>query len=230
MVHTSSGRVSARAYGARAGLRNLALAAVAAAAMATAAEAEARILAFGDSLTQGYGLPEQDGFVPQLQGWLRENGAADAVVINGGVSGDTTSGGARRIEWALSDDVDAVVVALGGNDLLRGVDPALTRENLDTILAEIGERDLPVILAGLPAPANYGPEYQDAFAAIFPDLAAEHDAVLYPNFLAGLSESGDTEEVRALMQPDGIHPNAQGVEAIVADIGPIVLELLDETQ
>lgn len=227
MVPTSPARVSARAYGAAAGLRNLFMAAALVACAATAAAAEVRILAFGDSLTQGYGLPEEEGFVPRLQAWLRENGAADSVVINGGVSGDTTAGGARRIEWALSDEVDAVIVALGGNDMLRGVEPSVTRDNLEAILTDITERGLPAILAGLPAPANYGPEYQQAFEAIFPELAAQYDVVLYPSFLTGLSETGDPEEARSLMQPDGIHPNAEGVQAIVADIGPVVLDLVE---
>lgn len=235
MLRTLFGRVSARAYGARGHMRNLALAAAMLAATAQAVAGQAvvgqavagpRILAFGDSLTQGYGLPEADGFVPQLQAWLRANGAPEAIVINGGVSGDTSAGGLNRIAWALTDEVDAVIVALGGNDLLRGIDPALTRANLDGILAEITARDLPVLLAGLPAPPNYGADYQRAFAALFTELAAAHGAMLYPSFLAGLSANGDPAEVRALMQPDGIHPNRAGVAAIVADIGPVVLELI----
>jgi len=227
---TLPARVSARAYGAAAALRNLALVAAVLAAGAVTAAAEVRILAFGDSLTQGYGLPEEDGFVPQLQAWLRAKGVPDAVVINGGVSGDTTAGGARRIDWALGDDVDAVIVALGGNDMLRGVDPGLTRANLDAVLSAIDDAGLPAILAGIPAPANYGAEYQRAFEAIFPELAAEHDAILYPSFLAGVTDSGDPNAVRALMQADGIHPTAEGVEAIVADIGPVVLDLVAAAQ
>ncbi len=185
---------------------------------------------FGDSLTQGYGLPEAEGFVPQLQAWLRANGAPDAVVINAGVSGDTTAGGLARIAWTLTDDVDAVIVALGANDLLRGLDPAERRRNLDGILAEIDGRGLPVLLAGLPAPANYGPEYQAAFDAMYPEVAAAHGAILYPNFLAGLGEGRDLNAARALMQPDGIHPNAEGVAAVVAAIGPSVLELIAAAQ
>lgn len=234
MLRTLLGRVSARAYGARARIRNLVLVAAMLAATAQAmvgqAAAAPRILAFGDSLTQGYGLPEADGFVPQLQAWLRANGAPEAVVINGGVSGDTTAGGLSRIGWALTEEVDAVIVALGGNDLLRGIDPALTRSNLDGILAEIAARDLPVLLAGLPAPPNYGADYQRAFTVLFTDLAAEHDAVLYPSFMTGLGATGDPAEVRALMQADGIHPNREGVAAIVADIGPVVLDLVADAQ
>ena len=217
----------ARAYGAVRGMRNLALAAMlAGAAGAAVAEEGPTILALGDSLTQGYGLPEAEGFVSQLQGWLRENGVPDAIVINGGVSGDTTAGGLARIGWSLTDDVDAVIVALGGNDLLRGIDPAASRANLDGILAEVRGRDLPVLLAGLPAPSNYGPEYKAEFEAMFPELAAEHGALHYPSFLTGMGEGRDIAAVRALMQPDGLHPNVEGVAAIVEGIGPVVLELL----
>lgn len=215
------------AYGVRAGLGNLIAAAMLALA-AQGAEAEpVTVAALGDSLTQGYGLPEDQGFVPQLQAWLRANGAPDAIVTNAGVSGDTTAGGLARVDWTLGDDVDAVIVALGGNDLLRGIDPAVSKANLDGILDAVDARGLPVLLAGLRAPGNYGPEYQQAFDAMFTDLAAEHDAILYPSFLAGLLDGRTMAEARALMQGDGIHPSAEGVEAIVADIGPVVLELIE---
>ncbi len=196
-----------------------------------AASAEAvTIAALGDSLTQGYGLPETEGFIPQLQAWLRANGADDAIVLNAGVSGDTTAGGLARVAWTLTEDVDAVIVALGGNDLLRGLDPAESRANLDGIVTEITARGLPVLLAGLPAPGNYGPEYQTAFDAIFPELAEEHGAILFPSFLAGLGEGRDISAARAMMQPDGVHPNAAGVKAIVVAIGPSVLELVAAAQ
>lgn len=221
-------------YGARAARRNLAAAlALALAAFAVAAQdapppavpGPVTIVALGDSLTQGYGLPEPEGFVPQLQAWLRANGAPQATVINAGVSGDTTAGGLARIGWTLEGEADAVIVALGGNDLLRGLAPEESRANLDGILAAIEARGLPVLLAGLPAPANYGPEFQAAFDAMFPELAEAHGAALYPNFLAGLAEGRDLAAARHLMQPDGIHPNAAGVEAIVAAIGPAALAL-----
>jgi acyl-CoA thioesterase I len=212
----------AKAYGVVPRASNLA---IAIALAATPALAEPRIAALGDSLTQGYGLPEAEGFVPQLEAWLRANGAPEAEVINAGVSGDTTAGGLARVDWALDGDVDAVIVALGGNDLLRGIDPSTTRANLDGILAATEARDLPVLLAGLPAPGNYGPDYKAEFEAIFPDLAAEYGAILYPSFLAGIGERLDT--AGPLMQPDGIHPNAEGVAAIVEDIGPVVLELIE---
>jgi acyl-CoA thioesterase-1 len=184
------------------------------------------IAALGDSLTQGYGLPEAEGFVPQLQAWLRANGAPEAVVLNAGVSGDTSAGGLSRIDWTLTEDVDAVMVALGGNDLLRGIEPDATRANLDAILEAIEARGLPALVAGLPGPANYGPEYREDFEAIFPELAEAHGAIYVPSFLGGITEGRDIGAARALMQPDGIHPNAEGVAAIVAAIGPSVLELV----
>lgn len=181
------------------------------------------VAALGDSLTQGYGLPPDDGFVPQLQAWLTDAGA-DVVVLNAGVSGDTTAGGLARVAWTLTPDVDALIVALGGNDLLRGIPPEVTRANLDGILAEATLRGLPVLLIGLPAPGNYGPNYKADFDAIFPDLAAAHGALWLPNFGAGL---GDDPAARApLMQADGIHPNADGVARIVTNLGPAVLELI----
>jgi acyl-CoA thioesterase-1 len=231
MTDGSSGRSAAPdGYGARRRVLNLAAALAFALAAPAASAATVTIAALGDSLTQGYGLPEADGFVPQLEAWLRANGAPDAAVVNAGVSGDTTAGGLARVGWTLTDEVDAVIVALGGNDLLRGLDPAETRANLDGILAAIAARGLPVLLAGLPAPSNYGPEYAAAFDAIFPELAAEHGAILYPNFLGGIGDGRDLAAARTLMQPDGIHPGAAGVAAIVAAIGPSVLELVAAAQ
>jgi acyl-CoA thioesterase I len=221
---TSRGVVSG--YGARAALRNLALALGLLLALAGAAAAEVRILAFGDSLTQGFGLPEEQGFVPRLEAWLRANGAPDVTVINAGVSGDTSAGGLARIDWALGDDVDGVIVALGGNDLLRGLDVGEMRRNLDGILTAIDARGLPVLLAGLPAPPNYGPDYRKAFKAAFRDLAETHGAFYVGSFLGGMGQGRSVREVMRLMQPDGIHPNAAGVAANVESIGPAVLELV----
>lgn len=183
------------------------------------------ILALGDSLTAGYGLPPEQGFVPQLEAWLRDHGA-QVSVRNGGVSGDTTAGGAARIGWVLGDDVDAVIVALGGNDMLRGVDPAVSEANLDAILAQIAARGLPALLVGMVAPENYGPAYKQAFDGMYPALAARNGVVLFPDFLLGLSELGDRAMVlENYMQPDAIHPNGEGVALIVARMGPSVLEL-----
>ncbi|ETX15201.1 GDSL family lipase [Roseivivax halodurans JCM 10272] len=186
------------------------------------------LVALGDSLTQGYGLMEEDGFVPQLEAWLTERGH-DVDVINAGVSGDTTAGGLSRAEWSLNDETDAMIVALGGNDLLRGIDPAVSKENLSGILDVAAAEGLPVLLAGLPAPGNFGAEFKREFDAMYPDLAEAYGVSLYPNFLAGLADGGDTPaRMTRFMQSDGIHPNAEGVARIVADIGPMVEELLRE--
>lgn len=185
------------------------------------------IAALGDSLTQGYGLPEAEGFVPQLEAWLRARGHA-VRVINAGVSGDTTAGGLSRIGWTLTDEVEGLIVALGGNDMLRAIDPDVSRANLDGILAEARGRGLQVLLAGMIAPGNYGPDYKARFEGMYPDLAEAHGALIYPNFLAGLYNYGDTAEAVRMMQPDGLHPSAQGVALIVEDIGPHVERLLEE--
>jgi acyl-CoA thioesterase-1 len=188
------------------------------------------VAALGDSLTQGYGLPEGDGFVPQLQHWLDDHGA-DAVLINAGVSGDTTAGGAARVAWTLSPEVKAMVVALGGNDMLRGLDPAVTRANLETILTVADQAGVKVLLIGMQAPGNYGPDYKAEFDAIYPDLAAKHGALYAPSFFEGLQEvSRDPAALQPFMQGDGIHPNAEGVARIVAALGPKVLELVRSVQ
>lgn len=184
------------------------------------------IVAFGDSLTQGYGLPEADGLVPKLQAWLDENSAVDVLLINAGVSGDTTAGGFSRIDWTLNDDVDAVIVALGGNDLLRGIFPEASRANMQGIMAAISTRSLPVMMVGLPAPSNYGPEFKEEYDRIYPELAVEYDAIHYPYFFAGLNAEVGSQEMLVLMQADGTHPSAKGVDLIVAHMGPVVLRLI----
>ncbi len=184
------------------------------------------VLALGDSLTQGYGLPQEQGFVPQLQNWLTAQGA-DVEVINAGVSGDTTSGGVSRLDWSLTPEVDAMIVNLGGNDLLRGIDPAKSRANLDKILATADARDLPVLLVGLRAPGNYGPDFKAAFDAMYPELAATYGVDLEMNFFAPLMNPSAGGFAADTMQPDGIHPSAAGVALIVQGIGPKVLALLD---
>lgn len=183
------------------------------------------LVALGDSLTQGYGLPQDQGFVPQLQAWLRAKGA-DVAVINAGVSGDTSAGGRARLAWTLEGGGDAMIVALGGNDLLRGLDPAETRANIEAILAEASARGLPVLLIGLPAPGNYGPEYKADFDAIWPELAAQYGAQMVPNMLAGLSDIAPDQRA-GLVQPDGLHPSADGVKVMVDALGPEVLRLLE---
>lgn len=196
--------------------------------MALPAAAEPlRLVALGDSLTQGFGLPEEDGLVPQLQAWLDAEGH-DVKVINAGVSGDTTAGGRARLDWTLAEPADAMLVALGGNDLLRGIDPAESRANLDAILARLGAEGIPAMLVGLPAPGNFGPEFRDAFAAMYPELAEAHGATLYPDLLAPMSaRAARGERFAELMQDDQIHPNARGVAVIVEELGPAVVEFLD---
>jgi acyl-CoA thioesterase-1 len=193
-----------------------------------AAIAEAvTVAALGDSLTEGYGLPPEDGFVPRLQRWLDAR-RAEAIVLNAGVSGDTTAGGLSRIDWTLTGDVDALIVTLGGNDMLRGLPPAEARRNLDAILQAAGARGIPVLLSGMKAPGNYGADYKAAFDAIYPDLAASRGCLLHEDFLGPLraaSEAGTP--LSQLLQPDGIHPSAEGVAMIVEAIGPKVEALID---
>ncbi|MGB3553925.1 MAG: arylesterase [Jannaschia sp.] len=185
------------------------------------------VVALGDSLTAGYGLPEGEGFVPQLQAWLDGRGI-DAAVVNAGVSGDTTAGGLARVDWALTPEADAMIVALGGNDLLRGIPPESSRANLDAILARVaGEGGLPVLLVGLEAPGNYGAAYKAAFDGMYGDLAAEYDALLEQSFLAPLLVGSDLRTARErYLQGDGIHPNRAGVAVIVEALGPRVAELV----
>jgi acyl-CoA thioesterase I len=195
---------------------------------APVAAEEVTIAALGDSLTQGYGLREGDGFVPQLQAWLRDRGH-DVTVLNAGVSGDTTAGGLARVGWTLTPEVDAMIVALGGNDLLRAIPPETSRANLDGILQAANAAGIDVLLIGLQAPGNYGPEFQQGFNAMYPDLAAQYDALHVDNFLGALNDAagGDRRAAfAAYMQPDGIHPNAAGVALIVEDLGPEVERLI----
>ena len=200
-------------------------------ALPTVVAAEpAQVVALGDSLTAGYGLAEGEGFVPQLQAWLAANGS-DAVVVNAGVSGDTTAGGLSRLDWALAPEADALIVTLGGNDMLRGLPPAEARANLDAILTKAQAKGLPVLLVGMQAPGNWGPEYKAAFDAIYPDLAAAHHVLLADSFFGPLlNGTSDPAALAPWMQADGIHPNAEGVKVIVAGLGPKVLELVGQVK
>ena len=197
--------------------------------VAFAAQAQpVTVVALGDSLTAGDGLAQDEGFVPQLEAWLKDRGVS-ARVINGGVSGDTSAGGAARINWALTPEVNAVVVTLGGNDLLRGIPPEETRKHLSRILTELQNRDLPALLVGLPGPANFGPDYKAAFEANFETLAAEFQVPLEPNFLAAITDTLDpADTARLYLQPDGLHPNREGVSRIVDAIGPKVLQIVPQ--
>jgi acyl-CoA thioesterase-1 len=188
-----------------------------------------RITAFGDSLVQGYGLPQGQGWVPQLQGWLDAQGE-EVELINAGVSGDTTAGGAARIDWTLADTPDALIVALGGNDLLRGLAPEESRRNLTAIMEAAEAKALPVLLVGIQAPGNYGADFKESFDGIYPDLAARFDALLHPDSLAGIraATGNDIQAAGAYLQDDGIHPNAEGVALNVAAIGPKVQQLIEQ--
>ncbi|MGB0747637.1 MAG: arylesterase [Magnetospiraceae bacterium] len=182
-----------------------------------------KLLLIGDSLTAGYGLPASDGFAEQLATALEDAGET-VTVINAGVSGDTTAGGLARLDWTLAEKPDAVVLELGANDGLRGVDPAVTRDNLDAMLKILGDKGIPVLLAGMLAPPNLGRSYGDEFNRIFPEMADQHDVPLYPFFLEGVAA------ISALNQSDGIHPNAEGVAIIVRNILPHVRELLEQAR
>lgn len=191
-----------------------------------AAEERVVIAALGDSLIQGYGLPLEDGFVPQLNDWLEQKGA-NATVINAGVSGDTTAGGLARLDWTLGPEVEGLIVALGGNDLLRGIAPEIVAANLDAILAGASAKGLPVLLVAQRAAANYGAQYQADFDAIYPMLAAKYQVPMSASFLSLLSQTeGDLNAIRPYLQGDNIHPNATGVAMIVSEIGPDVLRLV----
>ena len=179
-----------------------------------------RILALGDSLTAGYQLPPEAAFPVQLEAALKARGH-DAIVINAGVSGDTTAAGLARLDWSLGEGADAVIVELGANDALRGLPTASARANLDKIVASLSEQGIPVLLAGIAAPRNMGEEYVAEFERMYAEIAAEYDAILYPNFLEGIPISAET------VLPDGIHPTQKGVAIIVEGILPKVEELIE---
>ena len=179
------------------------------------------VLALGDSLIAGYGLAPDQSFPAQLEAALARNGIA-VRMVNGGVSGDTSAGGFSRLDWLLADRPDLVIVELGANDGLRGLDPAVTRRNLDAIITRIRAAGADVVLAGMRAPPNLGPEYGAAFAALYTDLAEQHGLAYYPFFLEGVAANP------ALNQEDGIHPTAEGIAVIVRSILPVVTAALME--
>jgi len=178
-----------------------------------------RLLVLGDSIAAGYGLPAEESLPARLQAALRQAGY-EVEVINGGVSGDTSAGGLARVQWMLGDKPDFVILELGANDALRGIDPKETYANLDGILAKLDAAGVKVLLAGMLAPPNLGPAYGRAFASIYPRLAAAHHCLLYPFLLDGVAA------IPSLNQADGIHPNARGVEAMVGRMLPYVERLL----
>lgn len=181
------------------------------------------IVALGDSLTAGYGLGPGDAFPVRLQAALKAKGL-DVTVQNAGVSGDTSSGGLERLDWAVGEGVDAVILELGANDALRGIDPAVTRRNLDAIITRLKEKRIAVLLTGMLAPPNMGSTFAAAFNPIFPELAAKHGVLFDPFFLEGVAADS------TLNLADGMHPNARGVEAIVRRILPKVEELIAEVR
>lgn len=174
-----------------------------------------KMAVLGDSLTAGYGLPASAAFPVRLQKALKARGI-DTTIVNAGVSGDTTSGGRDRLDWSIPEGTEAVIVELGANDALRGVDPKVTRASLDDIVRKLKARNIAVLLAGMYAPRNYGPEYAKEFDSIYPDLASAWKVPLYPFFLEGVA--GDAK----LNQPDGLHPTADGIDVIVKRILPAV--------
>ena len=177
------------------------------------------ILDFGDSLTAGYGLPTGQSFPERLEAWLHQRGIA-ARVVNAGVSGDTTAGGLARLDWALADKPDLVILALGANDALRGIDPSAVRDNLDKMIGKIEASGAKVLLLGMLAPPNWGEEYKHAFDQVFPALARSYNLPLYPFFLEGVAMKPE------LNQPDGLHPNERGVAVLVDRIAPVVARVL----
>ena len=180
---------------------------------------ELKLLAFGDSLIAGYGLPKKDGFSDQLEATLNHAGIR-LKVINAGVSGDTSAGGLSRIDWALGANPDAILLELGANDSLRGIDPAITKMNLQKILTKLQKIGAPILFAGMIAPPNMGKEYGLEFEKVYLELAEANEVIFYRFFLEGVAG------VPELNQEDGIHPNKEGVLKIVKKIAPFVIELL----
>ena len=179
------------------------------------------IMVLGDSLVAGHGLPQGQAFPDILTSKLAADGI-DVTMINAGVSGDTTAGGLARLDWSLAENPDAAIVVLGGNDLLRGLDPQASYENLNAIINRLKGNHVKILLAGMQAPRNFGADYAADFDRIYPALATEHDILLYPFFLDGVALMVD------LNQSDGMHPNQDGVDVIAEKIMPLVKQLLDQ--
>jgi len=203
-------------------MRLVVLAYLAILATAVTARAEPiRIVGFGDSLMAGYGLDAGQGFPEKLEKALRDKGH-DVVITNAGVSGDTTSGGLSRLDWSVPDGTQFVILELGANDMLRGIGPDITKKNLDAMISRLKERNISVLLAGMRAAPNLGPDYQAGFDAIYPALAETHGVPLYPFFLDGVTAD------RAYLLEDGMHPNAAGIDRMVERILPTIEKWLAE--
>ena len=191
--------------------------------LAGAADGPVKIVVLGDSLSAGFGLPVQSAFPERLAAALKAKGI-DVSVVNAGVSGDTASGGLGRLDWSVPQETEAVIVELGANDALRGIDPKLTKAALDTILSKLNARHISVLLAGMKAPPNLGAEFAKAFDEIYPALASTHAVVFYPFFLDGVAADPK------LNQGDGMHPNAAGVDVIVERMLPSVEDLISRAR
>ena len=187
------------------------------------------ILMIGDSLTQGYGLKEQDGLVPQMSEYAFRQGYSIRL-INAGVSGDTTAGGLERIAWSMEPGLDAAIVALGGNDMLRGIAPEVVRANMIGILEVIKKANIPLMIVGSYAPNNYGSDYKEDFDRIFPELVQDYDALYLSSLFDPFIANGDpNQNMSQFFQADGLHPNAEGVTRIIESIGPVFLKLIEAT-
>jgi len=221
-IHLAAGAIVERWIPAFAGMTAWVL--VIALMLGSVAPAAARtpeILVLGDSLAAGFGLAPEESFPARLEARLRADGI-DVRVRNSGVSGDTTSGGRARLDWVLADKPDLVILELGANDALRGIDPAIVRANLDAMIEKIAASGAKLLLAGMQAPTNWGKDYKEKFDRIYPELAKAHGVALYPFFLEGVAMRSE------LNQPDGIHPNGRGVAALVERIVPVVAPLIGE--
>jgi acyl-CoA thioesterase I len=216
--HVESNRRAAqklRRYGVAAAVFNAILLLATVPAIAKTLE----VLAFGDSVTSGLGLPASEAFPAQLQARLKAEGI-DVKVINAGVSGDTTTDGLARLDWSLADKPDYIILALGANDMLRGIDPEIVRANLDKMIDKITASGAKLLLLGMRSSPDWGPQYARDFDAIYPDLAKAHHVPLYPFFLEGVAMNP------ALNQPDGLHPNERGVAVMVDHIAPLVAKMI----
>jgi acyl-CoA thioesterase I len=214
-----AGAQKPRRYGAAALVFNALLCLTAIPASAKSPE----ILAFGDSLTAGLGLPASEAFPARLQARLKDEGI-EVKMINAGVSGDTTTDGLARLDWALADKPDFVILALGANDALRGIDPKIVHANLDKMIDKIKASGAKILLLGMLAPSNWGADYEQAFDRIFPEVAKAHDVPLYPFFLDGVAMNP------TLNQADGLHPNQRGVAVLVDRIVPLVAKLIEASK
>lgn len=183
-----------------------------------------KLIIIGDSLIQGYGLPKDKGFVNQLQKKISEK-KNNIFLINGGVSGDTTAGGLSRIDWSITADINAVAISLGANDMLRGIPPNFTKENLSKIIIKIKENNLPILLIGIKSIENYGTEYKNEFDSMFSDLADKFELFLYPDLMAPILN--EEKDLSLYLQEDMLHPNEKGVEIIVQEILPTITNFIN---